>query len=726
MRPSAALNRRLLFASVLCVAPTLALAQTVPPAAPVKDVADTYFGAPVHDPYRWMENLKDPQVEAWMRAQNSYTRSVLDRIPQRDKLVDEIARYGDAASARVTMVQVSGDYIYYQKRNADENIPKLYVRQELKGAERVLVDPDKLLAAAGTHNAIDYYAPSRDNRYVAFGVSSGGSEESVLHIMDVATGKETGDVIDRANDAAPNFLPDNRLLYGRLQKLPPGAPATDKYLYQRLYVHTLGQDPDKDAAILGPGLSARMAIDPAESVVAVNPIGSDYVLAVVSNGVQNEQRIYVAPLATLGKPDMPWTKVAETADDVTGADVIGDTIYLLSHHNAPRFKILKLPLAEPDIGKAEEVVPPSDAVITGLATAKDALYFRQMDGGISELKRLAYTPKARAVYLRLPFQGDIDTLAADTRVPGVLFDGGSWVNFGATYAYSAATGKVTDTGLQPQGRYDNPVGLMSREVKVKAADGTLIPLSIVYRKGLKLDGNNPTILYGYGAYGLSMTPFFRPQYLAWFNRGGVFAVAHVRGGGEYGEDWHKAGYKATKPNTWNDAIACGEWLVANKYTSSARMAIEGGSAGGIFVGRAITTRPDLFAAALDEVPVSDTLREETTANGVPNIPEFGSVKDEEGFKALLGMSPYANVKDGTPYPAVMVESGYNDPRVDVWEAGKMAARLQAATSSGKPILLRIDFDAGHGFGSTKKQRYEEQADNYAFLFWQFGVKGFQP
>jgi prolyl oligopeptidase len=223
-----------------------------------------------------------------------------------------------------------------------------------------------------------------------------------------------------------------------------------------------------------------------------------------------------------------------------------------------------------------------------------------------------------------------------------------------------------------------------------------------------------------------MTPFFRPQYLAWFNRGGVFAVAHVRGGGEYGEDWHKAGYKATKSNTWNDAIACGEWLVANKYTSPARMAIEGGSAGGIFVGRAITARPDLFAAALDEVPSSDTLREETSANGIPNIPEFGTVKDPEGFKALLEMSPYSNVKDGTPYPAVMIESGYNDPRVDAWEAGKMAARLQAATSSGKPILLRIDFDAGHGFGSTKKQRYEEMADNYAFLFWQFGVKGFQP
>jgi prolyl oligopeptidase len=726
MRVSAAVNRCFPLAWALCAASTLALAQTLPPVAPVKDVTDTYFGVTVRDPYRWMENLKDPQVEAWMRAQSAYTRAVLDRIPQRDKLVDDITRYGDAASARVTTVQVSGDHVYYLKRNADENIAKLYVRQGLTGTERMLVDPDKLPTAAGTHNAIDYYAPSRDNRYVAFGVSSGGSEESVLHVLDLNSGKETGDVIDRANSASPNFLADGRLLYNRLQKLAPGAPATDKYLNQHVYLHTLGTDPDKDLVILGTGTSPRLTVDPAEFIMAANPIGSEYLLVVLANGVQNEQRIYVAPLASLGSPDILWTRVAETADDVTGADVSGSTIYLLSHHNASHFKILKLSLADPDIGRAEEVVPAGEAVITGLAAARDALYFRDMNGGISELKRLAYLPKARAVKLPLPFQGDIDALATDPRVPGVLFEGGSWVNFGGTYAYNPSSGKVTDTGLQPQGRYDNPADLASREVKVKAADGTLIPLSIVYRKGLRLDGTNPTILYGYGAYGISMTPFFRPQYLAWFNRGGVFAVAHVRGGGEYGEDWHKAGYKATKSNTWNDAIACGEWLVANKYTSPARMAIEGGSAGGIFVGRAITARPDLFAAALDEVPSSDTLREETSANGIPNIPEFGTVKDPEGFKALLEMSPYSNVKDGTPYPAVMIESGYNDPRVDAWEAGKMAARLQAATSSGKPILLRIDFDAGHGFGSTKKQRYEEMADNYAFLFWQFGVKGFQP
>ncbi|MEP7063120.1 MAG: prolyl oligopeptidase family serine peptidase [Betaproteobacteria bacterium] len=720
------ISRTCICVAVLLGIPLTAFAQDKPPAAPIGETTDVYFGKTVADPYRSLEDLKDPQVAAWMKAQAGYTRAVLDRIPQRDKLLDEIARYADAASARVSSVQVSGDSIYYLKRRASENIPKLYVRRGVKGAERLLVDPDALPAPEGKHNAIDYYAPSPDNRLLAFGLSPGGSEESVLHVIDVATGKQTADVIDRANYAQPSFPAASTMIYSRLQKMPPGAPVTDKYRNQRVFLHKLGDDPDKDIAVLGAGLSPRVPVDSAELVFAGVPRGSDYLVGIIANGVQNEIRVYVAPKAALGSADIPWVKVADSSDDVTDVAVHGNTAYLLSHKDASRFKLLKAALADPDIAKAEVVIAPGESVITGTAAAKDALYVRKMNGGVSELVRLAYTPGAKAEPIKLPFEGDIDSLAADPQVAGVLFDAGAWTRFGGLFAYNPTTRKVVDTGLQPQGRYDNPKDLVSREVKVKAADGTLIPMSIVHRKGIKLDGSNPTILYGYGAYGISMTPFFRPDYLPWFNRGGVFAVAHVRGGGEFGEDWHKAGYKSTKSNTWNDAIACAEWLIANKYATPSRLAIQGGSAGGIFVGRSITERPDLFAAALDQVPVSDSLRMEFSSNGVPNIPEFGSVKTEEGFKALLEMSAYHHVKDGTKYPAVLVETGFNDPRVDAWEAGKMAARLQAATTSGKPILLRIDYDAGHGFGSTKKQRYAERADNFAFLFWQFGVKGFQP
>ena len=377
---------------------------------------------------------------------------------------------------------------------------------------------------------------------------------------------------------------------------------------------------------------------------------------------------------------------------MTDASVAGNTLFLVSHKDAPRFKVLRLPLSAPDITKADVVVPPAESVVTGVAAASDALYVRRMNGGISELLRLALDGDGPARAIKLPYDGDIDALAADPRVPGLLFGMGGWTRFGSVFAYTPKSGRVVDTGLQPQGPYDNPRDLVSEEVKATAADGTEIPLSIVYKKGIKRDSGNPTDCVGIRCVRyFADAVVFTPTLLPWYERGGIFAVAHVRGGGEYGEDWYKAGFQATKPNTWRDAIACARWLVDHRYSSPAKLSVRGGSAGGILVGRAITERPDLFAAAIDDVPVSDSLRMEFSANGVPNIPEFGSVTTEAGFKALLEMSPYAHVKDGVAYPAVLLTTGFNDPRVDAWEAAKMAARLQAASSSGRPILLRVDY-----------------------------------
>jgi len=712
-------------ATLLCCT-ALAFAQSPPPAAPVKNVTDTYFGTTVDDPYRYMEDMKNPEVADWLKAQADYTRVTLSKVPQRDTLLKEVQTFGDAAASRVTSVQLTGENVYYLKRNADENIAKLYVRQGFAGKERLLIDPDKVPAPEGKHNAIDYFAASPDNKYVAYGISIGGSEESVLHVIDMATGKDTSDVIDRANFGSPSWLADGRLLYNRLQKLPPNAPVTEKYVNSRAYVHKLGANPDDDVPLLGAGLAPAVAVDPAEIPIVANPIGSKYLIGLVINGVQNEFKLYVSSVASMAGDKTPWVKVADNADEATAFDVMGDNLYLLTHKNASRFKVVRTSLAKPDLPSAEVVVPPSEAVVTGIAAAHDALYVRRMTGGVSDFLRVTYAPGAKPALVKLPFPGDVDGLTTDPRRPGAVFNLGGWTRFGGYFAYDPKAGKVTDTRIQPQGKYDNPPNLVSTEVKVKADDGTLVPLSIVHKKGIKLDGSNPTILYGYGAYGISTTPFYRPTFLPWFNRGGVLTIAHVRGGGEYGEDWHKAGYKLTKGNTWNDAIACAEWLVAHKYTSPARLAIMGGSAGGIFVGRSITERPELFGAAIDEVPVSDSLRMESSSNGVPNIPEFGTVKEANGFKGLLGMSSYHHVKDGVKYPAVLLTTGINDPRVDAWEAGKMTARLQAASKSGKPVLLRIDYDAGHGFGSTKKSQYEERADTFAFLFWQFGVEGFQP
>jgi prolyl oligopeptidase len=713
-------------ACVLLCAATALQAQDKPPIAPVRDVTDTYFGVAVPDPYRYMEDVKDTEVAAWLKAQADYTRNVLDRIPQRGTVLKEIEQYGDAASARILEVQVVGNQIYYQKRLANENIPKLYVRTGFRGKERLLVDPEQFKGAPGEHHSISYSVPSPDNRYLAYGISASGSEEAILYTLDLATGKRIGDGIDRAKFAAPSWLPDGRLLYGRLPKLPPGAPDTERYQNINVYLHRPGSDPETDEVVLGPGVSPLVKVGPAEQPYVFSIPGSQHLVAMVINGTQREWRIYTAPLAAFAGAKTPWIPVADTADAVTDFAVSGDSIYLLTHKDAPRFKVLRTSLAQPDIAKAEVVVPPAEAVITGLAAAKDALYLRRMNGAASDLLRLPYGKDAKPRPVALPFSMDIDALAADPREPGVVFNASAWTRFGGYYAFDAKAGKIVDTGLQPQGRYDNPKDLVATEVKVRSHDGTMVPLSIVHRKGVKLDGSNPTILWGYGAYGISQTPFYRPTFLPWFERGGIFAVAHVRGGGEYGEEWYKGGFKATKPNTWKDAIAAAEWLVANGYTSPAKLAIMGGSAGGIFVGRSITERPDLFGAAIDAVPVSDAVRAEFSANGVGNIPEFGTVKEEAGFKGLQAMSAYHWIRDGTRYPATLVTTGFNDSRVPAWQAAKMAARLQAATASGKPVLLRIDYGAGHGIGSTKKQSYEERADIFSFLLWQAGAKGFQP
>jgi prolyl oligopeptidase len=699
---------------------------SAPPVATVRVVTDEYFGVKVADPYRYMEDLANAEVSAWFKGQNDYTRAVLGRIPGRAALLARIKTLDEGAPARVTdLRRLPGDRYFYQRRLASEDVAKLYVRDGLKSEERLLVDPAKFATAGGPHYVISYYAPSFDGKYVAVGISAAGSEDAVLRVLDTSTGKETGDVIDRAQFGSPTWMPDGRsLLYNRLQQLTSTSAPTDRYLNSRVYLHVLGTPPEKDQLVFGVG-TPNITIDAADIPFVATWPGVSYALGVIAHGVRNEITAYVAPLDALNGTTVPWKRFCDVDDDVTGFDVHGDGLYLLSHHGASRYKVLRTKLSDPQVATAEVAVPPGEAVIQNIAAASDALYVQELDGGLGRLLQLPYSG-GKPEKIQLPFDGSAGLSATDLRVPGTMIELTSWTRARKVYAYDASRKNVTDTQLQPVGKFDAPADLESKEVKAKSYDGTLIPLSIVYRKGVKLDGSNPTLLEGYGAYGITLDPFFDPKYIAWFERGGVFAVAHVRGGGEYGEDWHLAGKLLTKHNTWKDFIACAEYLISQKYTSTSHLSIEGGSAGGITIGRSITERPDLFAVAIDAVPMSDVVRAEFTPNGPPNIPEFGTVKEADGFKALYEMSGYHHVTDGTKYPAVMVTTGWNDPRVVSWEPGKMAARLQAATSSGKPVLLRVDYDAGHGIGSTKTQREEELADEMSFALWQFGVADFQP
>ena len=513
-----------------------------------------------------------------------------------------------------------------------------------------------------------------------------------------------------------------------MQKMLPGMAVTEREQKSKVYLHVVGTDPEKDRVIFGYDVSPRVKVLPNDLPFVYTQIGSPYAFGGLAHGVQNEITLYAAPIASLGSADIPWHKIVDVDDEVTDATPRGEDIYLITHKGALRFKIIRTSIANPDLAHAQVVVPETEAVIKSQTVASDAHYVFLLDGGIGKVLRIPYTSAGSTTPqpVPLPLAGQVWADASDPRVPGILLGITSWTKASADYAYDPRTNLVTDTHLQPVGPYDNPTDIVSEEVKAPSYDGTMIPLSIVHRRDIKLDGSNPTLLEGYGAYGITLDPYFDPKLLAWLERGGVYAVAHVRGGGEYGEGWHLAGKLLTKHNTWRDFIAAGQYLVDHKYTSPARLAGEGGSAGGITIGRAITERPDLFGAALDDVGISDALRVETSPNGPPNTPEFGSTQTAEGYQALYEMSSYHHVKPGTPYPAVMVVTGINDPRVTPWEPAKMTAALQAATSSGKPVLLRVDYEAGHGMGSTKTQRERLLADQWSFLLWQFGAPGFQP
>jgi len=702
-----------------------------PPVAPVKPVTDDYYGNKITDPYRYMEDLKDSEVQAWLKAQNDYTRAVLASIPGRAKLLARIEEL-DQSVPRVGAERLPGDLYLISKRLPTEEVAKLYLRQGLKGEDKLLVDPEKVTLAAASRgkgkNRIMYFAASRDNKYLAVGIAPGGSErDTEMHFFEAASGREIGDVIPRAWDSGPNWLADNHsLVYTKLQKLPAGAPATEIEQKVRSYMHVLGTDSEQDPTVFGYGAVPSISVDPTYfAAVAAQP-NWEYAVGAISNGASPNNIFYIEPVADLGKTNSAWRKVTDFPDDVADIEVHGDDLYLLSYKDALRYKVLRLDAREPDLAKAETVVPPSQAVVTAISPAQDALYVTLLDGGLNRVLRVPYGPHPQVEEVALPIEGTVE-FDTDPRLPGALAYLTSWAKALKIYAYDPETKQVTDTKIQPTGPFDDPANIESVEAKARSMDGTLVPISITYPKSMKYDGSNPTLLEGYGAYGISSPPFFDLKMLAWYERGGVYAVCHVRGGGEYGEEWHLAGKGNTKPNTWHDFIACAQYLVEHKYTSSAHVGGEGGSAGGILIGRTITERPDLLDAAIDIVGASDMLRIETTANGVPNIPEFGSTKTEEGYKALYAMSAYHHVQDGTAYPAVLLETGINDPRVDPWQMAKMTARLQAATTSGKPVLLRVEYTGGHGgIGGTKKQAQERLADEMSFLLWQFGVSEFQP
>jgi prolyl oligopeptidase len=694
-----------------------------PPAvARVEPVIDDYFGKKIADPYRWMESGTDnPEFLAFMHSQNDYTRAVLQSLGEpRTRLLARIKQLDNAVVER-SIGGRAGKRLFYYELAPGAAFYSFKVKDP-DGRIRTLFDPDAY-SEGNQHAAIDFSSVSEDGSYVALGVSLGGSENDVIRIVDVNTGKLLPDTITRTQYASPSWRPDNKsFFYGRLQALAPGAPPTAIYENQKVALHVLGTDPDKDPLVFGPAVAGSPDIPKAGfSAIQVTP-GSPYLLAFHSAGTSERSSLYIARLKDANGPNTPWKKLLSSDDKVFDTAVHGSTLYLLTEKNAPNRKVLQVDLDHPEKPMAT-LMPESDQVLTVIATSSDALYIRRRRGLNFDLLRIPYDAHHKPAQVPLLYPGTIGGLDIDVRYRDINFGVTSWTRSFAAFHYDPAINKTEATGWIPPNPADFSA-LEAREVEAVSADGVRVPVSIICRRDIALDGTHPTLYSGYGAYGISSDPAFAATTLAWVERGGVLAYAHLRGGGEFGESWHLAGMKSTKQHTIDDMVAAARYLIENHYTSPPHLAVMGTSAGGIAVGGALVQHPELFAAAVDNVGATDMLRFQRTQGGAANIPEFGNVDDPEEFKYLFAMSAYHHVADGTPYPAVIGITGVHDPRVPPWMVAKMVARLQTATSSKKPVLLRVDFDAGHGIGSTRTQYDERLGDQWSFLLWQLGDKEF--
>lgn len=699
-----------------------------PPAPPVRPVTDNYFGVEVTDPYRYMENLKSPDVAGWIQEEGRYTQEVLDSIPGHANLLAEVRSLDDSEPAKLGKVdELPGERFFYLKEAAGQSAFRLYERDGLDGKEKLLVDPLGYDEPGKPPHTISFFAPSYDGSSVVYGISEGGNEVSTIYVLDLASGKVLADKIPGVRVPFAAWLPDGTgFFYNRLEKLPAGAPAKEKLENSHVYLHKLGDGPAKDARVFGAGVVNGLTVTPGAIPTIDTAPQSKYVLAVLQRGVDETLEMYAAPLDEVGKADGHWIRVGDNNVSILDYTLRGDMIYLLAAGRMGPV-VGEVSLVNPAIANWRVMLQlgPS-AAISGMEAVTDAVYITMIEGGRESLVRIPYNPDADILRVKLPIDGSVHIYSSDPRTSGALVALSSWTQAPAIYRYDSQKDKAALTPLWPRGRYDDPKDIVATDATALGSDGALVPLTILMKKGTERDGTHPTLLIGYGSYSIALAPTFTPLWRAWLDRGGVLAFAHVRGGGEFGGFWRFEGMKVDLPNRYHDFLTCAEYLVNQGYTTPSGLAAMGGSAGAILVGRAITERPDLFRAAVIESGLLDLLRYEDSAVGAMNVPEFGSTKTLEGFEDLEAISSYNHVEKGVKYPAVMLEVGMDDPRVQPWQSAKMAARLQADSTSGYPVLLRVSRNQGHSLVTTARQRQTLYADELSFLLWQLGAPDFQP
>ena len=678
---------------------------------PRKPVTDEYQGAKVEDPYQWLEQDDAAEVKAWSDAQNTRTRAYLDKLPDRTAVEQTLTEWFAKTSPSYSSLVSRPGVLFAMKFQPPKQQPMLVTlasADDLK-SEKVLLDPNTMDAKGTT--TIDWFVPSLEGKTVAVSISQGGSEDGTLHFYDVATGKALPDTIAHvqyrtaAGSAAWNA--DGSGIYYTRYPRKGERPDSDLNFYQQIYFHKLGTSDASDTYSAGKDFPRIAEIE-----LEASRDGKT-IVAAVKNGDGGDVAHY------LFGPDGTWKQLTQFSDQIKQARLGRDNaLYLVSRADAPHGKILRMPLDKPELASATTIVPAGEAVIQEIVPTAKALYVEDLLGGPSQIRRfgldgkgeqLIPIPKISAVQGMLALEDD-----------SLLFRAASYTEPSSWFHCVEGKPEPVKTALVGT----SPVSFSDIEVTREFAtskDGTKIPLNIVRKKGTKLDGQNPTLLYGYGGYGISMSPDFNFARRLWFDRGGVYVVANIRGGGEFGEEWHKAGNLTKKQNVFDDFAAAAEYLIKQKWTNPQKLAIQGGSNGGLLMGALLTQHPDLMRAVVSSVGIYDMLRVELAPNGAFNVTEFGTVKDPEQFKALYAYSPYHHVVDGTKYPAILMMTGANDGRVAPYHSRKMIARLDEANKSDKPILLRTSSSAGHGIGTALSERIKQLADMYSFLFAQLGM-----
>ena len=707
------LKKALLFVSLGLIGSDWVFA-TVPklesaPEAKKQPVNDTYYGTTVRDDYRWLEDLKSPEVKAWAEKQNQRTEKFLMALPGRAAIAEELKKLVSVQPISYGAIQLAGGKIFALKFDPKKQQQSLVV---LKSAdrpetERSVCDPNAIDSAGAT--AIDWFVPSPDGKLVAVSLSKSGTEDGDLYFFSVADGKQSDQVIKHvqfptAGGSAAWTKDSTGVFYTRFPR-EGERPAADLHFYQQVYFHRLGTNESEDVYSIGKEFPKI-----AEVELQSNP-DSDFVVATVANGDGGDFEHFVFG------PDKTWKPVTRFEDKIKrGRLGAGGSFYAISLADAPRGKIVKFDLNSAG-GEPVVIVSQGDGVIQDLSLTSEHLLVHTLVGGPSALQVYGLTG-GEAITVPVPPVSDVMEVATAGSNP-IFVEIESYTERPRWFQLDLQSNQLTATSLSSPA----PVSFADIEVTRDFAvskDGTKVPLNILRKKGTPLNGNNPTILYGYGGYGINEVPRLNVGLRAWFDRGGVYVDTNLRGGGEFGEAWHKAGNLTKKQNVFDDFAACADYLIQHKYSSTPKLGMLGGSNGGLLMGAMITQHPTLMKAVVSEVGLYDLLRSELEPNGLFNTTEYGTVKDPDQFKALFAYSPYHHVKDGQKYPATLLTAGLNDGRVAAHNSFKFAARLQSAAAPGNPILLRVS-SFGHGIGSSLDERVSLLTDVFSFFANELGA-----